>query len=76
MADVKFGLQHMGNETPAILKKIYRILMGVIAIWGLIAPQFPEIPTHLVDVVNRICVVGLPIFYTICNMFGYDKPSN
>lgn len=70
-----FGAKGLKGNTPKSLKTIYRVLMGLTAIWALIQPQFPEIPEHAASVINRLCLIGGPVFYAVCQMFGWTKPE-
>lgn len=63
------------GNTPKALKTTYRILMGVVGVWGIVSPQFPEIPAATAHVIDRICIIGLPIFYMVCQTFGWTKPE-
>lgn len=68
-------VQAFRNDVPAPIKIVYRTLMGMVAIWAIVAPQFPEIPEHLAHVIDRVCLIGLPVFYAVCQAFGIQKPE-
>jgi len=72
---LQFGVNGLKGNTPKSLKAIYRGLMGVTAIWAIVQPQFPEIPEVAVSVINRLCLIGGPVFYAFCQMFGWTKPE-
>lgn len=75
MANIKVGLAGLRNQTPAALKVSYRTLMGLVAIWAIIQPAFPEIPEHTVSVINRICALVTPLYYAVCQMVGVEKKA-
>jgi len=69
------SLEGLKGTTPKGIKTAYRTLMGIAMCWGVIQPQFPEIPEHTVSVINRLVVVGVPLIYAICQTFGWSKPE-
>lgn len=70
---LKVGLEGFKGNTPPILKVIYRSLMALISVWAIVQPAFPEIPQAAVHLVDKICMLGLPLFYAVSQSFGYTK---
>ena len=68
-------LAALSGNTPKGMKVTYRILMGVVGVWGIVSPQFPEIPAATAHLIDRLCIIGLPTFYMVCQMFGWTKPE-
>lgn len=76
MADLTFGLDQMGKETPKSIKLIYRLTMFFSAMWAFFTmSKFCTISDHANAQV--LALLGLINFgiYNFCQCFGFKCPE-
>ncbi len=76
MPEIKVGMQGLSHPTPQVIKAIYRAIGLASAIWVMvIQPQF-HLPEHIQMLVDKWLLVGNTLIYTLCQFFGWQKPTN
>ena len=71
MANVKFGVPGLTKPTPAALRNVFTAFLYLSGIWVFIAPLF-NIPTPVLDHINKAIVEGLAVVKFTISFFHYD----
>lgn len=72
MANVKFGLGQIANQTPQFATNIFRVVLYLCAIVGVVLASFSEIPDHTKVTILKIAAEITVFVHAISRMFGID----
>lgn len=71
-APIKFGLGQITMPTPQIVTQIFRVILYAAALVSIVVPMFPEIPSHIADLVSRWAIRLVALSHAISKLFGID----
>lgn len=66
----KFGFAQLFNPTPENAKKWFKQFFVITSVIALALQCFPQIPQHLIDVVNQWVISGNTFVFGLTRLFG------
>lgn len=72
MANVKFGLDQIKNQTPQTAKNVFRVVLYTAAAINILLMFIPDIPLPIKEKILQYCGLVVPACHMFSKLFGID----